>query len=187
MRNVVTLGLLLVLGSGPVWAADQLIFGRKLKGGTSVLFTSNDASITPPVAGSADDPTLHYDWYYDIFADDADFTFQSHSLPPAYWTVNAAGTGYKYSSPFASASVRSAVLKAGKLKVKIQVGSVPFLAGEPIAVVLRNGSLRYCARFEPSSWVVVGPAIDDRFVAKNAPAPVECPTYEGSPSGAFVN
>jgi len=173
MRSVEAAAVICALVvAGHAAAAEQLIAGKKLRSGTSILFASKDPAILPPAPDGPDDPTLNDGWTYEIFAGAS--LSSGYDVPAAAWSRNAAGTRFKYVDKLASSAVRVAVIKPGLLKVKVQVGGLPFGAGEPIGIALGGGTTRYCAAFAPDTWIVTGPG--DRFVAKDAPAPTACPT-----------
>ena len=193
----------LALCGGSAFAVDQLLVGKKLlitnpPSGTTnnkIVFLSKDTSIALPASALEDPrcPTNGSDNAQLTVSSVATGESASIALPCANWTVNGAGTLYKYKDT-SGASCKIVIVKGGKLVKAVCKGTqVSYDLGADqvsIDVVLRTGSAprRYCTAFNaaPAGCSVVKNGSDDKkYLAKNCTAAaVAC---GASPSGAFVD
>jgi hypothetical protein len=107
----------------------------------------------------------------DLLSANAQEGTASFSLPAGHWTLNKAGTTYKFrdkAAPDTTSAVKTAVIKAGKVvKVMSKAAGLPLAATEgAVSVRVRTGQLRSCARF--GGTIVKDEA--GKFLAKNAAA-----------------
>jgi hypothetical protein len=193
----------LALCGGSAFAVDQLIVGKKLlitnpPSGTAnnkIVYLSKDTTIALP-GGVLEDPRCPTNG-----SDNAQLTVTTGTgeqaaiaLPCANWTVNGAGTMYKYKDT-SGASCKIVIIKGGKLQkavckgtqVSIDLATTPQDQGN-VDVVVRTGSAprRWCAEFGPAATcqVVKNGSDGKKFLAKNCTgAPAAC---GASPSGAFI-
>ena len=108
-------------------------------------------------------------------------------LPCASWSVNAAGTRYRYSDP-SGATCRTVIIKDGALEKAVCKGpqvAYEFTGTPPVPVtyvhvVVTTGDVatqrKACATFEPGTATVVKDGSDGQtYKALNAGAPATCP------------
>jgi polyhydroxybutyrate depolymerase len=174
---------------------DQPINGTKLtlaraaSGKQSAVFVSKSAATLFPAPGSANDPRTA-GATVDLLSANAQEGMASFALPAGHWSLNKAGTTYKFldkTAPDMTSAVKTAVIRAGKVvKVVSKAAGLPLAATEgAVGVRVRTGQLQSCARFG-------GTIVKDetgKFLAKNAAATLsDCSdaSLRGSPSGAFV-
>jgi hypothetical protein len=174
---------------------DQPITGGKLtlvraaSGKQTAVFISKSAATLFPAPGSANDPRTA-GATVDLLSANAQEGTASFTLPAGHWTLNKAGTTYKFldkTAPDMTSEVKTAVLKAGKVvKVVSKAAGLPLAATEgAVGVRVRTGQLRSCARF---GGTIVKNTVG-KFLAKNAAASLsDCSdaSLRGSPSGAFL-
>jgi len=168
----------LVVLAAEAGAADQLLRGKKLmvKAGASRQSLSvvllDDAIVAP---GSADAPTAQGATLRIVNPTSGETA--SFALPASNWTANAPNTVFTFRNTSAPLGVSEAKVAriAGGRRITLRARDTGITLDEPsqgsIGVVLESGSQRYCALF--------GDAVrrDEPgvFVAKDAPAPDECP------------
>lgn len=142
-------------------------------------------SIVAPTSGGIDDPTLH-GASLEIRAASGEFAI--FSLPFQNWSKNEAATIYKFKNPDAPGApseVKLALVKGGKL-VRITAKDTGITLDEltqtRIGLVLNMNlttrNTRYCVLFGGT----VSRDEAGKFRAKNAPAPVSCPTPLNPPT-----
>jgi len=196
----------LALCGGSAFAVDQLITGKKLlitnPGGVSgannkIVYLSKDPTIALPGA-PAEDPRCVPDGGSGaggVLTVSSAATGESASiaLPCAGWTVNGAGTLYKYKDT-SGATCKIVLIKGGKLVKAVCKGtqvSYDLSADQvSVSVVTRTGTAprRYCSNFNaaPGACTIVKNGSDQKkYLAKN------CGNAGGvcgaSPSGAFID
>jgi len=173
--------MLLALGAARARAADQLLPGRSLVLRTSgssaqrAAFSSKAPGLVAPTVGGPGDPTVVGATFAIRAASGESAAF---SLPASNWSVNAAGTVFKFrnrSAPSGPSQVKVALLRqhAG---LRLSARATGITLDEPsqgsIGIIFTSGTMRYCALFG-------GRIVRDqpgRFMAKDAPAPAACPT-----------
>jgi hypothetical protein len=163
-------------------ATDFLILGKKLvvkdtKNNSKMVFKSKDDQIDVP------DPALGPDQVGASLTLLNPITGVSGTLPlpAAGWKTNRSGTTYRYNDGLAKVLFRNR--RQLKVKVKNTIISIRDDSQGTLGFILTVGTDRYCALFDPFSVRRDQPC---KFIAKNAAAPVVCPSAGGSPSGAFV-
>lgn len=175
-------GTAAVAGAQPVSAVKLQL--KEKNGKQKLLFLSKDANLVAPAVGGADDPQ-------DVGAeltlcasngDSASFAFVA-----ANWSVNSAGTVYKFKVKGKPVGPKVALLKGGKT-LKIVGGAVGLDVDGTLGAVgvrVTMGSLVQCTRFDTAKKDVVG-----QYDARNAVAPADCSSVTlgcSSPVGAFVH
>jgi hypothetical protein len=192
----------LALCAGSALAVDQPIVGKKLlitnpasgPANNKVVYLSKDTTIQLP-GPATEDPRCPSNGSggaqltVGSVATGESFTI---GLPCMNWTVNTAGTLYKYKD--VSGSTCKIVLVKGNRLVKAvckgtQVSYVLNADQVSVDVVLRTGSAprRWCSAFNaaPQNCSVVKNGSTGKYLAKNCgTAPVLC---GASPSGAFLD
>jgi hypothetical protein len=192
----IALGAALVLCGGGVYAADQLLTGKKLliknppAGVTKnkTVHLSKDPTITIGATGSTGDPTCAGagggggSITLDTSGGAGDVTI---SLPCANWSTNSANNQYKYKDT-TKATCNIVLVKPGKLAKAVCLGSqvaIDVQAGmDPVGVAIRLNQDRYCTNF--GGTIKKDGSDDKTFLAKDAPTAGGCPA---SPSGAFLD
>lgn len=194
--NVVALGNLLEvrnieagMWAPPAPAAQKKVMGKKLgmkddpdpSRADKLVYIAKDDTLPPPTRLGADDPTIQGASF--IVRNPVTFESVTYDLPAldddtVLWKVNRAGTVFRYRNPRAPqgpSAVKTATLKAGMLKVKVQQDLQGFSLNESQQQVLEtvfvSGSTQWCSRFD-------APTRDEGgvFSASGAPAPVACDT-----------
>jgi hypothetical protein len=160
----------------PAGAAEQHLTGRSLSmrtynsGRERLSFVSRSPAITIPAPNGLNDPR----------STGATIELRAASgeknvidLPAAGWSLNKAGTRYRFRGG-PGAPIKQAILKAGST-LKVSGRTVGITLDEAtqgsIAVVFRTGTDKSCALFGGD----VRRDEPGRFVAREAPAPSECP------------
>jgi hypothetical protein len=192
----IALGAALVLCGGGVYAADQLLTGKKLliknpPSGVSknkTVHLSKDPGITIDPSGGDGDPTCGGGGggggSITIATSGAagDITIP---LPCANWSTNGANNQYKYKDT-TKATCTTVLVKPGKLAKAVCQGTqvaIDLQAGmDPVAVAIRLGQDRYCTSF--GGTIKKDGSDDKTFLALDALAAGGCPA---SPSGAFLD
>jgi hypothetical protein len=191
----------LVLCGGSAFAVDQLIVGKKLLitnplSGTvnnKVVYLSKDTTIALP-GPATEDPRCPA-----AGSGSAQITVSSVAtgesftigLPCANWTVNTAGTLYKYKD-ITGATCKIVLIKGARLQKAVCKGTqVSYDLGADqslVQVVVRTGSAprRWCADFSAAQGctVVKNGSDNKKYLAKNCTTPGPC---GASPSGAFLD
>jgi pimeloyl-ACP methyl ester carboxylesterase len=195
--NVVDLGNLLEVRNieAGMWApppgppAQKKVMGKKLgmkddpdpSRPDRLVYIAKDDTLPPPTRLGADDPTIQGASF--IVRNPVTFESVTYDLPAldddtVLWKVNRAGTVFRYKNPRAPqgpSAVKTATLKAGILKVKVQQDLQGFSLNESQQQVLEtvfvSGSTQWCSRFDAPSRDEGGV-----FSANDAPAPAACDT-----------
>ena len=161
--------------AGPAYAAIHMVPGKRIvarSGGSErLVFVTTTPTLTVPARGGPDDPLLVGAVLQVINPTTQEFA--NLPLPAANWTVNGAGTTYRYRGRVGT--VRSVLLRAGR-RLRIQSRGVGITLDETaqgsLGLNLVSGAQQYCAVFG-------GSVLRDepgRFVARGAPAPATCPS-----------
>jgi len=176
MTNRALLAAAALLWTLPAWGADQFLPGKSLllrspaSGRQRAVFVAKSASLVAPTPSGPDDPrTTGATLEFRSLLDDESATL---SLPAAGWTANPTGTVYHFHG---TDVVKVALVKTGAT-LRVVAKSTGITLDEAtqgsIGVILTSGTTRYCALFG-------GTIVHDepgKFIAKNAPAPLVCPT-----------
>ena len=205
MMTGIAFAAALVLCGGSAFAVDQLITGKKLlitnpgSGPTNnkIVYLSKDTTIALP-SGATEDPRCTPDG-----SDNAALVVRSATsgesftipLACANWTVNGAGTLYKYKDT-TGATCKIVLIKGGKLQKAVCKGTqVSYdLATTPqdqvnVEVKVRAGTAprQWCTAFNATTEgcsVVKNGSDGKKYLAKNCTSgPLTC---VASPSGAFI-
>jgi hypothetical protein len=207
MRKVMTgfaFAAALVLFGGSAFAVDQLITAKKLlitnPGGVSgannkIVYLSKDTDIALPGA-PAEDPRCVPDGGSGaggvlIVSSTASGESVNVSLPCAGWTVNGAGTLYKYKDT-SGATCKIVLIKGGKLQKAVCKGTqISYdLSADQVSVdvKVRTGTAprQWCANFSAVAGctVVKNGSDEKKYLAKNCTN--DALACASSPSGAFV-
>src|SRR5256712_9057587 len=177
MKSAAAIAIIALVASLPcrARAVEQLLPGRMLtmhaaaSGRQRTLFLARSTAIVAPARGGPDDPTVVGATLALRAASGESAAFD---LPASNWSVNAAGTAYKFRNPGAP-TVRMALVK-DHATVRVGTRATGITLDEPsqgsIAVLFTSGTLRYCAYFG-------GTVVRDQpgsFIARNAPPPPSC-------------
>ena len=181
MKTAAAICAITLVASSPgrASAAEQLLPGRMLtmraaaSGAQRMLFLARSTAIAAPTPGGPDDPTIVGATLALRAASGESAAFD---LPASSWSVNAAGTAYKFRNPSAPAgpsAVRMALVK-DHATARVAARATGITLDEPsqgsIAVIFTSGTLRFCASFG-------GDVVRDQpgsFIARNAPPPASC-------------
>jgi endonuclease/exonuclease/phosphatase family metal-dependent hydrolase len=170
------------------FALDVPLAGHKLglRGSArrSATITIKDAALTAPFP----DPTLGASLVVNAGAGAGQCHAEITLDPGAWQPIRGDGPtrGWRYTVPApGTQGVRRIVLRPGLLTVKARGPSWPCdlsaaTQREPVSVVLRVASTRFCAAFGPATRNTSG-----RFAARSSPAPAACP--ESDVTAAFLN
>jgi len=192
----------LALCGGSAFAVDQQIVGKKLlitnpgsgPANNKVVYLSKDTTIQLP-GPATEDPRCPASGSggaqltVGSVATGESFTI---GLPCMNWTVNTAGTLYKYKD-VSGATCKIVIIKGNKLLKAVckgtQVSYVLNADQVSVDVVVRTGSAprRWCSAFNSGTAAcsVVKNGSTGKYLAKNCTtAPVLC---GASPSGAFLD
>ena len=202
MMTGIAFAAALVLCGGSAFAVDQLITGKKLlitnpgSGPTNnkIVYLSKDTTIALP-AGATEDPRCTPDGSDNaalIVSSSATAESVSIALPCANWTVNGAGTLYKYKDT-TGATCKIVLIKGGKLQKAVCKGvQVSYALGAnqvSVDVKVRSGTAprQWCTAFNATTegcTVVKDGSDGKKYLAKNCTSgPATC---VASPSGAFI-
>jgi ABC-2 type transport system ATP-binding protein len=180
LRVAITVVSLLTVSAPLASAADLLVPGQKLalsdrSDRQKLTFTAKSSLIT-----TADDPRTGGATLTIVIADTGESA--TFDLPASHWTANGSGTVFKWknqNAPNPPSEVKVALLKSGTLKVKAHATGISL--NEPsqtaVGVVLATGTTRYCTLFGGD----IRRNVPGSFMARNAPAPAECPGGEATP------
>src|SRR5439155_1533469 len=181
MKSAAAIAIIALVASLPcrARAVEQLLPGRMLtmraaaSGSQRTLFVGRSSAIVAPTPGGPDDPTVVGATLALRAASGESAAFD---LPASSWSVNAAGTAYKFRNPSAPAgpsTVRMALVK-DHATLRVAARATGITLDEPsqgsIAVIFTSGTLRYCTSFG-------GTVVRDQpgsFIARNAPPPASC-------------
>jgi hypothetical protein len=181
---ITALGML----AGVASAEDQLLPGRKLvlkstaAGGKAVFATKAPLTVFP-ASGSLVDPSMAGGTFRLVNPTTGES--QLFDLPPAGWSLRKNGTIYKFSNagvPAGSTPAKVALLKQKKgMRVVAKASGLTLDEAQQgsVGVIVTTGGNRYCALFGGT----VKRDEPGRFIAKNAPAPTECPTDSACGNG----
>ena len=168
--------LLLVAAALPARAADQLLPGSSLvlrqrpSGAERAAFVVRDSGFAAPAAGGPDDPRT-VGASLEIRANSGESA--TLSLPSSGWSLNNAGTAYRYQGGSGD-DVKVSILRDGA-RLKIVARTTGITLDEPsqvsVALIFKSGGLRVCATF--GGTIVADVA--GRFVARHSTAPGACP------------
>ena len=202
MMTGIAFAAALALCGGSAFAVDQLISGKKLlitnpgsgPSNNKIVYLSKDTTIALP-SGATEDPRCTPDGSDNaalIVSSATTSESVSIALPCANWTVNGAGTLYKYKDT-TGASCKIVLIKGGKLQKAVCKGTqVSYDLGADqvsVDVKVRTGTAprQWCTSFNAttSACTVVKNGTDDKkYLAKNCTgAALAC---AASPSGAFI-
>jgi hypothetical protein len=203
MMTGIAFAAALALCGGSAFAVDQLIAGKKLlitnpPSGTAnnkIVYLSKDTSIANP-AGVTEDPRCTPDGsdnaalVVSSSTTSEDFTI---ALPCANWTVNGAGTLWKYKDS-TGGTCKIVLIKGGKLQKAVCKGAqVDYTLGADqvsVEVKVRTGTAprQWCTAFNATTEgcsVVKNGSDGKKYLAKNCTSgPATCVE---SPSGAFID
>jgi hypothetical protein len=181
-KAIMTVVTITMVGVSPRagWGTDQPVPGSKLSlkqtTTASASFTGKTPALIAPTPGGSDDPRMTgatVRIYNPQSGESA--TFQ---LPAPNWTANASGTTFKFVNPVAPAppsEVRVASIRTGRaIKVRAKASGITLdeTSQGSIGIVLTSGTTRYCALFGG----IIRRDEPGRFQARNAPAPLACPS-----------
>ena len=192
------LGAVLVLCGGGVYAADQLLTGKKLliknppAGVTKnkTVHLSKDATIAIGASGSTGDPTCGGSGGGGgsiTLAASGGAGSVTINLPCANWATNNPNDQYKYKDT-TKATCNIVLVKSGKLAKAVCLGSQVAIDLQedgdtaPVGVAIRLNQDRYCTNF--GGTIKKDGSDGKTFLAKDAPVAGGCPA---SPSGAFLD
>jgi len=202
MMTGIAFAAALALCGGSALAVDQLIAGKKLlitnpgsgPSNNKIVYLSKDTTIALP-GGVTEDPrcpTNGTDNAALVVSSSATAESVSIPLPCANWTVNGAGTLYKYKDT-TGATCKIVLIKGGKLQKAVCKGTqVSYTLGADqvsVAVKVRSGTAprQWCTAFNATTEgcsVVKNGSDGKKYLAKNCTSgPAACPA---SPSGAFI-
>ena len=202
MRKIMTgvaFAAALALCGGSAFAVDQLISGKKLlitnppsgAANNKIVYLSKDATIANP-GGATEDPRCTPDGSDNaalVVSSSTTSESVSIALPCANWTVNGAGTLWKYKDT-SGASCKIVLIKGGKLQKAVCKGTqVAFDLGIDqvnVALKVRTGTTprQWCTAFNgltAGCTVVKNGSDDKKYLAKNCTtAPASCPASQRS-------
>jgi hypothetical protein len=168
--------LFLAAAALQVRAADQLLPGTSLvlrqraSGAQRAAFVVRDSSFVAPTAGGPDDPRT-VGASLEIRANSGESA--TLDLPSSGWSLNNAGTAYRYQGGSGD-DVKVSVLRDGA-RLKVVARTTGITLDEPsqgsVALIFKSGGLRVCAEF--GGTIVADVA--GRFVARHSAAPGACP------------
>ena len=175
---------LVVSSPAPAHAADHFVPGTRLtlkRTGTAETMTFvSRGPLAVPTSVSGDAPTAGGATVEIVNPKTSEsFTFD---LPSSHWTVNSAGTIYRYSDSSLTepAKIKVAIIDRGLRISGRKCGITLDKASQgALAVVVTIGSVRYCARFDGGSVRRDGPGC---FSARGAPPPGACSTLASTTS-----
>ena len=178
-RTATLLVTLVAAAAGRVQAVEQPVPGRTLtlrvlsSGAQRMLFVVRSTAIVAPSPGGPDDPTVVG---ATVALRAASGESAALDLPASGWSLNAAGTAYRYRNPAAPggpSAVKVALVK-DHATLRVSALSTGITLDEPsqgsVAVLFTTGTTRWCARFGGT----VGRDRPGLFAARNAPAPPSC-------------
>jgi len=154
--------------------ADTPVDGKRLtarraaSGKETLAFTSKSPGVPFPTPGSSDDPRTAGATLEVLSPTEGT---DALDLPAAHWSLNKAGTRYKFvnkTAPDATSGVKVVTLVRGKgLTLTSKRLGLPFAVAEGrVAVRVTMGAIRACARFGGT----IAKDVPGKFIAKNAPA-----------------
>ena len=162
-------------------AEDERLAGSKLvlrKGplGEHLVVVAHEG-VVAPLPGGSEDPTR-----VGAVLDISNPRTGEHArfeTAPRDWTVNALGTIFRFHNHLEKgpgSEVRALVIKHRR-RLKISTRALGITLDEEaqraLSVVLTSGTRRYCLLFGGT----IGKDKPGRFVARNAPAPIACPSH----------
>jgi hypothetical protein len=183
-------GAIGVVGTSAL-AVDQPVPGQRLvvratSTRARLAFSAADPGLVVPAPGGADDP-LTVGASLEI-VNPGSGESAIFAMPASGWTLNSAGTAFKFvntSAPAPPSAVRLARMRNGRSAdtLRVRAKSAGITLDEPsqgsLQIILTVGAQRYCTLF---GGVVAD--VPGRFVARRAPAPASCPGGTTSTTGA---
>ena len=154
MRRFATVAFAFVLfATGTARASDLLLTGKLLdmrdkNGDQSLKWIVSDPAAVLPSGGDA--PTVSGASL--LVLNPTTEESATFILPASNWSVNGAGTAYKFlnpSAPSGPSQVKIARMKSGKLKVSARATGITLDETQQgsIGIVLGSGTIQYCTLF----------------------------------------